>query len=80
MRVFQTTALVTPDGELRIAVLDDITSGKYSIVVVLDETTGPAPQTDESSNDDLPLPTYDLGTWQLGTSLSRKDLYDDWAR
>ena len=80
MRVFQTTAVTTPDGDLLVPMPNGLASGKHKVVVILEEVPGAAPMKEVESGDDLPLPVYDLGTWQNGTTLSREEMYDDWER
>ena len=77
MRVIQTTAVVTADGYLLVKAPPGIDSGEYKVVVILEETHKAIPPNDRPADDDLPLPVYDLGTWQIGTTLSREEMYTD---
>ena len=80
MRVIQTTAIVTSDGELMVQAPPGIASGEHKVVVILEELPEVVTVEETPNGEDLSLPVYDLGVWQNGTTLSRKELYDDWER
>lgn len=74
MRTIATTATIQEDGTLTVRVPTDIDPGSHRIVVVIEETSPPAP---------APLPAWpsrEYGPWPAELSLRREDLSDAWGR
>ena len=70
MKALQTTGIVTQAHQLVVDVPTDVLSGPHRVVVVLDETTTPAPAV--ASWADLALPS---AQWPAGgLSLRRDDM------
>ena len=82
MRVFQTTAVVTEDGQLTTPAPSGMTSGKHRIVVIVEDVKQAVPSLygEPSAEDDWPVPAHNPGPWPSGFSVSREEIYDEWGR
>jgi hypothetical protein len=75
MRTIETTATVAPDGTLIVQVPPDVTPGTHQIVLVIDDWSREAP---ESQLDAFPV--ISVGAWPPDLSLRREDIYGDTGR
>lgn len=78
MRTFETDAVVSHDGTMRIEIQvpGDVQPGRHRAVLVLDER--PATPQGTSRLDDFPA--HDFGPWPDGLSLRREDIYGEDGR
>ncbi|MBI4580738.1 MAG: hypothetical protein HY718_13610 [Planctomycetes bacterium] len=72
MRAIETTLTVRADGSGTIQVPPEIQPGEHRAVVVVETETRPA-----AGPRRVRLPTYDLGPWPEGFTVSREQIYDD---
>ncbi len=75
MRTIETTANVSPNGELSVRVPSDVEPGQHRVVIVIGD---PAERSRLQPRPDLPI--LDLGPWPPELSLQRSDMYDDDGR
>jgi hypothetical protein len=76
MKMVQAKVTVGADRVLTVQLPDDVTTGEYSVTVLLhpakDQFDRPAIMAD--------WPVIDVGPWPEGLSLRREDMYDDDGR
>jgi hypothetical protein len=75
MRTIETTAVVTADHTLTVAVPTDIPAGPCRVVVVVEQPSAAATRTKWAD-----LPTYDVVLTDPTCTFRREDLYGDGDR
>ena len=75
MKAIETTARVTPKGELMARVPRDILPGRHSVILILTGIESEAQRRHRGS-----FPVDHVGRWPIGLSLRREDLYGDNGR
>ncbi len=78
MQTIETTATVTPEGTLTVAVPPTIAPGPHRVVVVIEEMiTSGEPVTAREAITLRPLP---LAGWQADATFGREEIYGDDGR
>lgn len=75
IRTVETTATVAPDGTLTVQVPRDITPGTHKIVLVIDDGSREAQESQLGA-----LPVISVGAWPPDLSLRREDMYGAFGR
>ena len=71
IKAIETTATISSDHQVTLAIVDDLLPGQYRVIILIDES--PA----RVDRPPLDLPVHDVGPWPEGLSLRREDMYDD---
>lgn len=76
MRTIETTVMIGSDGKLTLQLPNDIQSGQYRVVIVIDEIPSPT----REAQSPLDLQAVDWPNWPVDSTFRREELYDDNGR